>query len=106
MPRLQRPYPAPPNPLSPLTHRLSSHPQPPRHFRLTHALPEQSCPLHPPLLQPRKISPNPPLRTHGFTLSQFCEFVSYLPIKSPKSLTNKDFTGNSFKLKDLGKHKR
>jgi hypothetical protein len=33
----------------------------------------------------------------------FKEFVSYLLIKSPKSLTNKDFTSNPFKLKDLEK---
>ncbi len=35
--------------------------------------------------------------------SEFHQFVSYLPIKPPKSLRNKDFTGKSLFLKDLGK---
>ena len=69
-PRLQRPYPSPPNLLRPLVHRLPAYPQPPRHLRLPHALPKQPCRLHPPPLQPREISPNRPHPAHEFTLSQ------------------------------------
>ncbi len=37
---------------------------------------------------------------------EFQESVSYLPIKSPKSLTNKDLTAKSLFFKDLGKNTR
>ncbi len=47
------------------------------------------------------VPPNPlvPLMN---SLSEFHQFVSYLSIKSPKSLKNKDFTTKSLFLKDLG----
>ncbi len=41
---------------------------------------------------------------HEFTLPKTQEFVSYLLIRSPKSLTNKYFTSKSLFLKDLGKN--
>ncbi len=103
-PRLQRPNPAPPNLLRPRAHRLPPYPHPPRHLRLPHALPQQPSRFHPPPLQPRKVPPNRPHPAHELTLSQFQEFVSYLLIKSPKSLTNKDFTAKSLFLKDLAKN--
>jgi hypothetical protein len=105
-PRLQPPHSASPNLLCPLIHRLPPHPQPPRHLRLPHTLPEQSRPLHPPPLQPRKVSPSRPHPAHGLILSESLEFVSYLSIKAPKSLTNKDLITKSLFLKDPRKNAR
>jgi hypothetical protein len=51
----------------------------------------------------QKSFAEPPHPAHGFILSEFHESVSHLPIKPPKSLTNKDFTSKPLFLKDLEK---
>ena len=111
-PRLQRPYPSPPNLLRPLAHRLPPHSQPPRHLRLPHALPQQPSPLHPPPLQPREVPSNRPHSAHkinSLTVLRNCQlFID----QNSKSLTSKYFTSKphssskSLFLKDLAKINR
>jgi hypothetical protein len=67
---------------------------------------EHLPPSHFEIFQLRIIPPNRPHPAHEFTLSESPQFVSYLLIKPPKSLTNKDFTGKSLFLKDLEKINR
>ena len=52
--------------------------------------------------QPGKVPPNLPHPAHEFPLG-VSSFVSYLPIKSPKSLRNKDFIAKPLFFKDLEK---